>query len=162
MKRENLIPWYMDPENPNSGMSIGLSLCCAAKMQTVPPCLGDSTLYLCSECRNLTMPIFVQLWEKVGKGTHRKIVYDKKKMIATMNWIKLEKGTYPDFDKKVIVAQFFENDAEPVIGVGKLTKIDKDGFIFEGGDSTVFNNTYRGNKQIELFIPTHFCEITKP
>jgi hypothetical protein len=162
-------PWYLDPENPNSGLSKGLSLCCAASISAIPPSMGDPAFHICQNCHRHADVVWVPIWKTLGRGSHRKIAYTKQIMIQTMEWIKIDRANYPPFGERVFIAQFFEEvdngvggDPEPLVAAGSLTHIDKDGLHFEGGDSLIINNTYRINQKLARFVPTHFCHVQKP
>jgi hypothetical protein len=127
----------LNPENPHNGMSVAKSHCHCAQVKVVPACLGDPELYLCADCMQFCEKVWLPIWGKVGRGTYRKHKWDMASMIKNMEWIKLDSSNRPEFEERVFLAMFLEEDGDhedrttELFTVGKLMGIDKKGFRFE-------------------------------
>jgi len=72
----NIKTWHHQRyDNPHTNPQIGLSICCNARPQIIPACFGDPELILCSNCNEFCEIVWQPIFEKVSKGTYRKIVY---------------------------------------------------------------------------------------
>ena len=56
---------------------ICLSTCCNASTSYCPPALGDEGFMVCSACMHETEDVDKPVYEKIDKGTYRKIQYTK-------------------------------------------------------------------------------------
>jgi hypothetical protein len=64
--------------NPYNDPQIGLSICCNAPTNTIPPSLGEPEFVICSHCNTETERVWKPIFEKVAQGTYRKIKYEIK------------------------------------------------------------------------------------
>lgn len=157
-----------DPENPGTNPVMTLSFCCSARINVVPACFGDPRFYLCSDCGQFTEMMNVPIYEMISRGNYRKIKYTKDSVKRLMDFQPLSMTNFPPFGEKVFVAQIFTKpsdeklDIRDLYTVGKLDRIDKNGFTFIEGDENVLNATLRKNKNWDPFVPTHFAKILIP
>lgn len=68
----------MKTYNPHHNMQVGLSDCCNAPTNTIPPSLGDPALTFCSHCHTESKIVWKPMYEQVSKGHFRPIKYEIK------------------------------------------------------------------------------------
>jgi hypothetical protein len=63
-------------DNPHTNPQVGKSDCCNAQVKCVPGFFADPSFNFCTACNTECQIVWKPIFEKVGKGCYRKIIYE--------------------------------------------------------------------------------------